>query len=260
MASTPTNSLRIHVYRNTARVLNCLTILILMGATITVGVFFLIYLNPYLPLNPFPPPTLPATAFIPSPTATIHLNLPATWTPTFTLLPTETLTPAPTATDLPTSTLFTLLTPSNTPTSTNPPSGYIYEIQAGSPYYISNLYYPEKGCNWMGIAGQIFSPTGKPLTNQVVAVTGTLENTTLDLVTLTGLAQAYGPGGYEITLSSVVTASSKPLVIQIYDMQGKILAEPVYFNTLADCRKNLVIMNFKQTDKYRTYLPLQSNH
>ena len=50
MASTPANSLRIQVYRNTARVLNCLTILILMGATISVGIFFLIYLMVFVDL------------------------------------------------------------------------------------------------------------------------------------------------------------------------------------------------------------------
>jgi hypothetical protein len=248
MASTPANSLRIQVYRNTARVLNCLTILILMGATISVGIFFLIYLNPYLPLNPFPPPTLPATAFIPSPTATIHLNLPATWTPTFTLIPTDTHTPAPTATDLPTATLFTLLTPSHTPTSTNPPSGYIYEIQAGSPYYINNLYYPEKGCNWMGVGGQVVDMSGAPVTGLIIRLGGALTGLQLSppLLSLTGVAPNYGQSGYEFTLADKPIASRASLWLQLLDQAGIALSRQFSFDTFAECEKNLIIINFKQ--------------
>jgi len=248
MASTPANSLRIQVNRNTARVLNCLTILILMGATISVGVFFLIYLNPYLPLNPFPPPTLPATAFIPSPTATVHLNLPATWTPTFTLLPTDTHTPEPTATDFPTATLFTLLTPSHTPTSTNPPSGYIYEIQAGSPYYINNLYYPEKGCSWMGVGGQVVDMSGAPVTGLIIRLGGVLTGLQLTppLLSLTGVAPNYGQSGYEFTLADKPVASSSSLWLQLLDQAGIALSKQFSFDTFDVCEKNLIIINFTQ--------------
>lgn len=248
MASTPTNHLRIQVYRNTPRVLNCLTILTLMGSTLVVGVFFLIYLNPYLPLNPFPPPTLPPTAFIPSPTATIHLDLPPTWTPTFTVLPTDTFTPAPTATLPPTATLFTLLTPSDTPTSTNPPSGYIYDIQVGSPYYITNLYYPEKGCQWMGVGGQVVDMSGAPVAGLIIRLGGQLPGLQLNppLLSLTGVAPNYGRSGYEFTLGQSPVASRESLWLQLLDQAGIALSKQFTFDTFAECEKNLIIINFKQ--------------
>lgn len=248
MASTPTNSLSIQVERNTVRVLNCLTILILLCATLAVGVFFIIYLNPHLPLNPFPPPTLPPTAFIPSPTATIHLNLPPTWTPTLTLHPSDTPTPAPTATLEPTATFFTLLTPSDTPTATNPPAGYIFEVQVGNPYYITNLYYPEKGCNWMGVGGQVIDMSGAPVTGLIIKLGGALPGLQLNppLLSLTGVAPNYGQSGYEFTLADEPIASSATLWLQLLDQAGIALSKQFPFDTFADCDKNLIIINFKQ--------------
>jgi hypothetical protein len=104
-------------------------------AVAVVGIIFLsIFANPYVAVNPFPPPTLPPTLALPSPSVTPR-SLPATWTPTpggifqepepvdsgeMNLVATS--TPLPTATDfsLPTftPTLTFTITPSPTPTRT----------------------------------------------------------------------------------------------------------------------------------------------
>ena len=51
-------------------------------ATITlVGILMLIFSNPRIGLNPFPPPTMPVLVDLSTPTATL-VFLPPTWTPT----------------------------------------------------------------------------------------------------------------------------------------------------------------------------------
>jgi hypothetical protein len=95
---------------------------------------------------------LPAIAFIPSPTATVHLNLPATWTPTFTLLPTDTHTPEPTATDFPTSTLFTLLT--QPPDLHQPSFRHIYETRLEALITSTTCTTRKKAATGWGWAGR----------------------------------------------------------------------------------------------------------
>ena len=248
MVTTSQNTLRVSLRRSAARVLNCLTVLMLLGVACMVGVFFLIYMNPFLQLNPFPPPTLPPTAFIASPTATIPLNLPPTWTPTHTALPTATATPLPTATDTPSATIFTLLTPSFTATPTNPAAGYPYDIQKGSPYVIANLYYPEKGCNWMGVGGQVVDLSGAPVTGLIIRLGGSLPSLQLSqpMLSLTGVALNYGQSGYEFTLGEKPIASRGSLWLQLLDQSGIPLSKQFAFDTFAECDKNLIIINFKK--------------
>ena len=109
--------------------LNILAVVVLL-AIIAVAFFVLtIYANPASPLNPFPPPTLPANVVIPTLTVT-PIFLPATWTPqpvaqtearlSSTPIPTATTfklitnTPLPTLTETPTE---TVLVPSSTPSA-----------------------------------------------------------------------------------------------------------------------------------------------
>ena len=97
----------------------------------------------------------------------------------------------------------------------------------------------------MGAAGQVFDKNGKPVTNLIVSVAGTLPTSSVDMLGLTGLAITYGGGGYEIVLSNQVVASSGSLFISVYDLAGNALTDAFPFNTVADCKKNLIIMNFK---------------
>jgi hypothetical protein len=121
----------------------------------------------------------------------------------------------------------------------------VYVPQPTFPVYAQNFAHPEKGCNWMGAAGQVFDKNGKPVTNLIVSVAGTLPTSSVDMLGLTGLAITYGGGGYEIVLSNQVVASSGSLFISVYDLAGNALTDAFPFNTVADCKKNLIIMNFK---------------
>ena len=125
-----------------------LAIFALLGAVAIFLVFVAIYNDPYMPLNPFQPPTLPAVINYPTFTPTLK-KLPPTWTPTpvgfiqvtadihasSTLFPSNTpftlntFTATATSTSTPTSTPTITLTPTSTrtrtptkvPTSTPPP-------------------------------------------------------------------------------------------------------------------------------------------
>jgi hypothetical protein len=69
----------------------------------------------------------------------------------------------------------------------------------------------------------------------------------INSVVLTGLevANAYGPGGYEIFLNDKVIGSTKSLLIYLNDLNGNALTSEIEFDTYADCNKNLIIINFK---------------
>ena len=130
--------------------------------------------------NVFPTPTLTLKV-----TQTIVPSLPATATqePTKTISPTETATPTQTI----------------TPTPTVPS----FIIQPGTPVYLQNFAHPEEGCNWMGAAGQVFDRSGNPIANMVVVIEGILNDASVDLIGMTGLESAYGPGGFEMVFGNL---------------------------------------------------------
>jgi hypothetical protein len=117
-----------------------LTILILLILGLMVVCFVIIFLNPALAINPYPPPTLPATIIIPSETLMPRL-LPPTWTTT---PKPSLLQPSASSTTPPSSTRFDVLTltplPTITPTSTYTalPTG----TPASSPYQCSVVIKP----------------------------------------------------------------------------------------------------------------------
>jgi hypothetical protein len=61
------------------------------------------------------------------------------------------------------------------------------------PAYLQNFTHIEQGCNWMGVAGQVFDKNGQPINRMVVRVEGFLGNQSLDALGMTSLATAYGP-------------------------------------------------------------------
>lgn len=136
---------------------------------------------------------------------------------------------------------------------------YLYKVQPGSPNAIENFAHPESGCNWMGVGGQVFDLTGNPVANLVIKLTGTFEDTTLEMVALTGGALYLGPGGYEFKIADRPLASEETLTLIVFDSQGRILSDPVPIKTYDDCTKNFILVNFLQTivieNGYQTYLP-----
>lgn len=157
------------------------------------------------------------------------------------ITPTRTSTTPPTVAPTRTSTTAPTKTPTKVPTS----SGRPYTLQPDSPLYTKLFFRPERNCNWLGVAGQVFDKNGVPVKNLVVVIEGTLGGTKIDNLGMTGTSPAYGPGGFEIDLSNKLEASSNTLKITVFDLAGKPVSDTVFFSTFADCNRNLAVINFK---------------
>lgn len=213
---------------------------IFVAGTLVVGLLFaVIFINPQSSLNPLPPTTLPALVLTNTPTPTPKGILPATWTPTPSPAPTETLTPTPTDTPIP--------TPENSPVPTaDLESGTTFSIQEGSPFYEINTFHSDAGCNWLGVAGQIYDNEGTPVSGILVEVGGSLGSLEISGLTLSGMAPGYGDGGYELRLNDSPSASNGEIWIQLLDQANLPLSEKIYFQTFDSCDSNLVMLNFVQ--------------
>ncbi len=156
---------------------------------------------------------------------------------------TPTMTATSTATDLPTLTF----TPQPTFTATPAP----YHLQLMNPFYLSNFTHPELGCNWLGIAGQIFSSGGQVQLDILIKAGGELSGEPIEEEMTMPLADpdvdlAYGPGGYELTLAFSPVDTESTAWIQLFSLDGDPLSEKIYLTTFADCQKNLILMNFSE--------------
>lgn len=217
-------------------ILNCLTLAVL-GATLVVGMIVLsLFVNPYTPMNPFPPPTLPPTLGPPTPTNTPEIYLPATWTATATWTPTPTETPLPTNTPT--------VTPTATATAPISPTGFPFNVQP-DPYAIANIA-NDAECKWMGVGGQVFDLNGAPFALQTVHLEGQLGGLPVSLDTLSGSATQLGPAGYVFNLSDHPIASNKTLWVQLRDTAGLPLSDKYSLITYEDCQKNLILVNWRQ--------------
>jgi hypothetical protein len=255
--------------------LNLLTLLVLLGTCTNVAVAVAIFLDPYTPLNPFPPPPSPTSIAIvttvappttrPAPSSTFTPVKPTTQaaptTPAPAITPSETPvedTPTQPQSNEPTSTPTPSLTPSLTPTATEPipltdtltprvvtptktRSPFPFTLQDGGPAYGQN-FANSAGCNWMGIAGQAFDLQGNPLIGLIVS----LQGGGLDLDSITGSKTAYGSGGYEFFLNDRVVQTTGEYKVQLLDGNGSPLSPIIPVNTFADCTKNLILVNFVQ--------------
>jgi len=190
-------------------------------------------------------PTVKATN-TPAFTATKTLTPTHTQTPTIAPTHTQTLTPTRTLTPTKTLTPTRTFTPTKTLTPTQPCTPLPFTLQADAPSYIVNFAHADAGCDWMGVAGQVFGADGTPQLNLVLVVKGKIGTTSLDLAGVTGIPEAdvYGPGGYEIQLDDAPSATSRKLTIQVFDLNGIALSKAFAFDTYADCSKNLIVINF----------------
>ncbi|NLF50890.1 MAG: hypothetical protein GX577_07115 [Leptolinea sp.] len=158
------------------------------------------------------------------------------------LAPTATLTPVPSKTPFPPTS--TPEPPTATPTITRTPRDWLYRVQPGSPKHTKNFGHPEDGCDWGGIAGQIFGPGGVPQTNIVVVVSGEAKGTPVNLMGYAGTAPQYGPNGYEVKFPQGPIRTEDDLFAQLFDLKGNELSDMVPFDTYSDCARNLVVLNF----------------
>lgn len=233
----------------TGLIWNLATVIILVATLCLGGYFISLFLNPWGSGNPFPPPT-PVTP-IPFPTeGPTNTPLPPTplpsATPTFINLPdTETPTPEP-VTPLPTPTEVTL----EAPTETQPSAGSaFYGLQDGNPAALESAIFEHLTaleCEFMGVAGQALNLEGAPVVGLTVNVIGNLVGEDINVLSITGSAQDYGPGGYEVKLADEPVASTGTLRIQLMDVAGVPLSEVITFDTYGECNQNLILINFKQ--------------
>ncbi len=183
--------------------------------------------------TPIPPPA-PPTATLPCQTVADCPGLPTPLPPLPTLTATITRTPTPTNTPVPTETPV--------PSATSIPMPY--QVQPNTPLYLQNFAHPKLACDWLGVAGQVFDKSGTPLSGLVVVVDGVISGKASEQIGLTGKAPAYGDGGYELVLSNKAVDSASSFTITLFDVGGTALSNSFSFSSIADCKKNLILINF----------------
>ncbi len=196
-----------------------------------------------LPTSEVTEPVPTATDIVLEPTATLEPT--AVFTATL-VPPTATVIP-PTATTKPATATFTPTVIPPTATATATAITEKFTIQAATPIFMINFVHTTEGCNWQGVAGQIFDASGIPLKNYIVKVAGTYNGQPFSQVGYTGMVSGnpYGIGGYEIVLGNSAVASVDLLTIQLFDSTGIPVTNPMAFSTSANCSQNLVLINFK---------------
>jgi hypothetical protein len=224
---------------------NFLTVIVILCTCGLAYYFLTIFNNPSTPFNPFPPAPLPTLFKTVTPTNTV-IPREATWTPSMTIQPSPSRTKAPTWTLLPqmiTPYTPTITSTAATPTITSTPMPASAEIT----YVASTDFHLDKNCDWMGVAGKVLGTDGGPLLSQQIQLGGTLDDTAINFMTLSGLAPAHGQSGFEMVLGDHPIASSQTLWIQLFNSSSKPLTDRVYFDTYDDCDQNLVMIIFTRT-------------
>jgi hypothetical protein len=123
-----------------------------------------------------------------------------------------------------------------------------YLFQAGTPIAIGNFLYPDKGCNWLGIVGQVFDGY-EPVENIIVKLEGEFDGEPILIYAITGGTPGLGKGGYELYLSSSLVASDNTLNIQLINMIGIPVSPEYSISTYADCSSNTILVNFLNYDR-----------
>jgi hypothetical protein len=224
---------------------NVMTAVVLMSVCCLAYYFLTIFQNPRSRLNLFPPRALPTLYQTITPTITIIQREP-TWTSTLTLEPIATRTQAFTWTPLPEMVTGTItetptITPTEgTPTITTTPMPASAQIN----YQANTTIYPNSGCDWLGVGGQVLDSDGKPLQFQTIQLGGTLADQLVSRMTLSGNAPVYGTSGFEFVLGDHPVASTQTLWIQLFDNTAKPLTNKIYFDTYEGCDENLVLIVF----------------
>jgi hypothetical protein len=232
-------------------ILNVLTVFALLGVLCVAAIFINIFFVPQTPLNPFKPPTLEPTLAPPTETPFARQRLPATNTPnppTMTPVPSDTPTPEPTQPPSATPTRFVLVSLTPVPvTEELDLSAVSFELKEGSPIALQNFAHLDDGCNWMGVAGHVYTLNGEVVEQGVaIQLGGFLAGTTIDLLSVTGFATQYGPGGFEFILADRPIATTNALYLQLLDQAGLPLSEKIFFDTFEDCEQNLILVDFQQ--------------
>ena len=228
-------------------ILNILTGLMALVIVAIIVLQVTVFLNPKVAFNPFPPYDLPEALVLIIPTQTdADQEIIPTATQPLIADPTEIAMPSATqqgtfieGTPIPE---MTPISPTETPFS----GYYAFALQNDINAIQSTLFKPNYGCNWIGVAGQVFDLQGRPVMGVRVWLRGTYNGKRVDLLSLTLESSPYGPSGFELTLGDTPLNSTEKLSIQLLDQANIPISDRVYFDTFEDCQKNLILINFKQ--------------
>jgi len=113
---------------------------------------------------------------------------------------------------------------------------------------IPNFIEPESGCNWMGMAGQVFDIDGNPLAGIVVEVGGALDGQPIQQIALTGSSPVVGPGGYVIEFSNRPVQSDGTIWFQVLDQDGNPKSARILLTTSGQCEENLTLINLVEVN------------
>jgi hypothetical protein len=202
---------------------NFITILFALATLVAIGLFVIIWTNPYTPLNPLAPPT-------PLPIIITATPLPATATSPVTPGATASFTPLP-AEEIGV-TLEAPLLP-----ATFTPSLFPFTIAEGV------VYAPNangEGCQWSSIAGSVTDLQGRPLNGYGIRIRGNNRDETV----FSGSAITFGPGGFELFLNG--TPQAGEYTVELLSPSGAPVSDEYPVNTRTSCEQNVVIVSFVQ--------------
>ena len=217
-----------------------LSIVVLLLTACAGAYFVFVFLNPTSRYNILPPGGRGAQ--LPTLTVTPQ-QLQATWTPSPTLALTASNTPRPTFTPFFTSTPFSLVPPTKTSKPTSTPKA---PFSATFSQVESTVIHPDLACNWAGIGGTVVDANNSPVIGTVVVLRGTLNGSSVEQQTVSGINKEYGPSGFEFVLGNAPVASNNTLYVQLVDLQNIPLSDKISVVTSSECNKNLVIVRFKK--------------
>ena len=220
-------------------ILDLFTALVVLITIAAAAFFIYLFVEPATPLNPLQPKVPTPFDF---PTATITpLQLEATWTPTAVFV-TDTATLAPTITVQPSQTPVSLVPPTRTLKPTETPEA---PFGANVTPIESTIIHPELGCGWFGIGGSVVDDKNAPVLFMTLRLTGSLDGKPVDELRVSGTALDYGQSGFEFELGKSPVASSKLLILQLFNQAGEKLANDIPIVTYNDCNKNLILVRYK---------------
>jgi len=230
--------------------LDIVTAIFLLLTVAVIAFVALLIANPRSPLNPLPQPTLIAIVVqatdLPTytPTATFTPG-PPTATASATGSPTASFTPLPTATPTASSTPVLALPTLATSLSTTLPNTPRF-TQAAVPFTVKSIdYQPNRTSDnykWSSIAGTVSDIQGVPLKGVAVSVMG--GGGTIDETHFSGQESRFGDSGFEVFLGSQPRVDT--YTVQLLSKTNSPLSDSVTVRTRADCKQNVVVVNFQQ--------------
>lgn len=192
------------------------------AAGLLIVAYVAIAANPYLPINPYPPPTAPLsrtpsqTAAEPTQTPAVAIN-PVTPTNAPFVSPTP-LRPA---------------TPRPTPT---PPSPFAARVERGAA----------STCNETILAGAVLDAEGKPLEGYPVHVWGP----DVELIVTSGSAPDFGPSGWSVALGEGDQAVTGTYYVQLHKLDvyrgHPPLSPAIAVRFTGACSENVAIVYFEE--------------